>query len=330
MGINRDKKVQRSEKRTHSVASAAASTSQSAPAKRSQPPWRLRLRNRVPKAGMIYPIRDLLMKRTRHEVDVKRAIWQAIGEIYPTTRAIDNVLAGLFEEATKVLQADAAGIFKNTPIRLIASLTNRPALLHWVKALSIHRLVSLFLILRAARLNWFDTPREPYMTEQHCRVARAIDDFRAADTMNWSAQGVADWLIYTNLDPAVRDIVLPMHLDDVEPDNEGGDNNDDDDDDDGLFVKQAAPAPAPEIAEDAMEIEIDSDAGLTETTVQLLYARVKASMQTYHIDIEEDAIIQTLANLKLESVPVPTRKRNGNPFIDDDSDDDGDEEMTVA
>ncbi|KAK4135797.1 hypothetical protein BT67DRAFT_349612, partial [Trichocladium antarcticum] len=141
-------------------------------------------RNLLPKAGMVYPFRALLMKRIRYDVDVKEAIWQAIGETYPTPRAIDNVLSGLFEEATKLLQADAAGIFKNTPIRLIASLTNRPALQHWVKALSIYRLVSLFLILRAARLNWFDTPREPYMTEQHCRVARAIDDFRAADTMN--------------------------------------------------------------------------------------------------------------------------------------------------
>ena len=167
-------------------------------------------------------------------------IEQAIPRV--TTGQLDDIFAGIFEEATNLLQQgkDETTTFKDDPISFIASLQGRPTLHTWAHSFTPDLFISLFLVLRAARQTWYERPLPPFAIEKHRKVARAIDAFNAVDAINWGELGVVQWLIRGGLKCSAQRAGNTSMDVDGDGKNKGGES---DSDDDGLFVKQTVPGP---------------------------------------------------------------------------------------
>ncbi len=135
----------------------------------------------LPKAGMIYPFGQTLMRSRRSDLGVSSAIKKGLGAPSITTPMLDTVFCRIFEEATELMRKDGPGskFNKDEPIAFMRLLRTRPGLREpWLRRRT-RLFTTLFLVLRCARRNWHNNPRPPYDIEQHCKMARAIDAYLA-------------------------------------------------------------------------------------------------------------------------------------------------------
>lgn len=278
MGIGRDQitlPLRPAIKRVHGPNIPAPSSSTSAPAKRKN--TRHLLHKIVPKAGMTYLHTGKLLGHPRYDETVKAVLEQASPpEKFLTARKADRLFAAIFEEAATALQEDDAAKFKDTPIAFIKSLKDRSALQDWAgDKIYPERFASLFLTLRASRLSWHETPRQPLNVELHCRVARAIDAFRKfeeAGLLNWSAPQTAEWAICGSLEcPKVRQKVKASRCE----------------------AKEDEP--------------VD---GQDKAAIQVLANKVEARMQMLRIDIEPDVLTKEFSALR-KGLAVALRDQGG-------------------
>ncbi|AEO66259.1 uncharacterized protein THITE_2019070, partial [Thermothielavioides terrestris NRRL 8126] len=140
-------------------------------------------RGHLPRAGMIYPFEETLMQRRHSDVAIFSAICRSHPGSLVTTRLLNDVFSRIFEEATELLP-QYGGMFNKDPIAFMRLLRGRPALRDvWMRR-SADLFASVFVILRAARKAWFEDPRPPFETNEHCKLARAIDAFLEVDTLD--------------------------------------------------------------------------------------------------------------------------------------------------
>jgi hypothetical protein len=165
------------------------------------------LRDKMPKAGMLYPFKDTLMKRGRTDNAILTAIKAGTGARRMTTDLLDDTFSNVFREATDLLQnAKQRGQisrFEDDPIALIFSIRRLPALQDiWMRR-NLKFLVGIFLLLRAARQRWHKTPTYPNDLSKHGKMAQEIDKFLAVETLDWGSIGVVEWLL--------REIIIPAN-----------------------------------------------------------------------------------------------------------------------
>jgi hypothetical protein len=143
---------------------------------------------------MVWPFRTFLVGNS----DAKVAA--ALRTVAPhlSERKVDHLFSQMFAEATKLLQQPATVTGINSPVILLTVLhRNRPVRL-WTRTIRGYHFTMLFLIIRAARENWFLTPQLPGdINTQPCKLARAIDEFNKVDTLDWGSAYIMqhlDWL----------------------------------------------------------------------------------------------------------------------------------------
>ena len=221
----------------------------------------------MPKAGMLYPFKNTLMKRIRSDTAILTAIKAGTGARHMTTSLLDDTFFRVFREATDLLQAakhsGRISHFKDNPIALISSIRRLPALRDiWMRR-SLKFLVGVFLVLRAARQNWHEKPSHPYNPSQHGKMARVIDKFLAVENLDWGSIGVVEWLL--------RKIIVPASKE--------GDN--------GAALTDPA---------SGMDIEQEDD----EAQFQVSLEAVMLSMQRLNIDVAQDVLTGAFAKLRIE------------------------------
>ncbi|KAG7291996.1 hypothetical protein NEMBOFW57_002026 [Staphylotrichum longicolle] len=162
---------------------------------------KLVLRSKLPKAGMIYPFDRTLLRRHRRDLALTAGLRKDTHHVSP--QLLDTRFSRMFELARQLLpqqqrsrgtETEAAAWDGIGPIAFIASLRQHEALAPWAQAVSDDLFISLFLVLGAARRNWYDTPRKPLDVAQHCELARAIDAFGRAETFEWTGVDVVAWI----------------------------------------------------------------------------------------------------------------------------------------
>lgn len=200
MGVGRT--LGRPTQKPHRYHRAAAPPSQP-PRQSSKPKSKLVLRNRLPKAGMIYSFERTLLRRHRRDVALSAALRKDTHHLPP--QVLDARFSRMFELGKELLpqqqRSGGPGVEevrdstdKPGPIAFIASLRQHEALAPWAQAVSEDLFISLFLVLGAARRNWYDTPRKPLDVAQHCELARTIDTFGRAETFEWTGVDVVAWI----------------------------------------------------------------------------------------------------------------------------------------
>ncbi|KAK0737354.1 hypothetical protein B0T21DRAFT_410807 [Apiosordaria backusii] len=194
-------------------------TSRSAGSSAARPPAQERLGALLPKAGMVYANKHLLLDRTSVDNKVARAIkhsWASTLEVSVvklslTKSIVDKALASIFAAATELTReiiesgeieqnADTM-VFLNklklrvgtVPVALAGGGTSM-GVGSWARLLPSELFFKIFMILRAARRCWFDAPREPFAVEEHCALARNIDRFFEVDMVNWGDFAMVQWV----------------------------------------------------------------------------------------------------------------------------------------
>ncbi|KAH6854719.1 hypothetical protein B0I37DRAFT_38345 [Chaetomium sp. MPI-CAGE-AT-0009] len=140
---------------------------------------------------MVWPFRSFALG----DNDMK--VTTALRKVAPrlSDKKLDDFFSRLFVEATKFLKGpDAPGNLDN-PVLFINALRKRDSVRSWAKAISKSLFVTLFLVLRTARDNWYLNPRSPMDIQTHSKVARAIDEFNRHDTLDWSGAQITGLLI---------------------------------------------------------------------------------------------------------------------------------------
>ncbi|KAK4034551.1 hypothetical protein C8A01DRAFT_18672, partial [Parachaetomium inaequale] len=201
---------------------------------------RATLRGKLPKAGMVYPFDRALLRSKRGDISICTVVQRAQGVPFITSDILDTVFSHIFEEATKLQQESGrSGQFTNEPVAFIQALQFRPSLRDLWRRRNVTLFIRLFLVLRAARVNWHKNPRPPSDIEKHCKIARAIDAFLEIESLNWNNFAGLKWLV-----DGGREIMKPDEENDrAEADGEQASDDEDGDDasdsDDSLFVKRA-------------------------------------------------------------------------------------------
>jgi hypothetical protein len=181
------------------------------------------------------------MRRQRGDIGVWSAIKKTIPSI--TTATLDTIFSRIFEEATIMLQEDKDKPLPRNPLEFMKILRKRPSLREpWLRR-QAHFLLTVFIILRAARGNWHKTPRPPTDIDKHCKTALAIDAFLEAEDFYWSSLSTVEWFVN---EKGGLDLIRPVWEDDSE-EGEGQDDNEEIWDgekisDDDMFVEEVASA----------------------------------------------------------------------------------------
>jgi hypothetical protein len=272
------------------------------------------------------------MKRYRRDFVLTGALRKDTHFLSP--QVLNQRFSQMFDVATELLPQQNPTEPSRTinPIPFLLSLRKHASLQPWARAVSKSLFISLFLVLRAARANWHKNPREPFDLGKHCQLARAIDTFIRADPFAWhSAVPLLGWAVCGGLqfhDSSRRDDPMEGKDDPMEEDGEGGIGGDDSgSDEEALFVKQTCFVPMGEGMEDEEEqasLNNSTDSAVSEEArrrFQLSYEQVVEGMRLLNIDVDETALTEAFAKLRIyeESQPASGRRR-GNPFLDDSDD----------
>jgi hypothetical protein len=113
------------------------------------------LRDKLPKAGMIYPFHNHFTKRLRADIKVDMAIKKGLDEPLVTKRLIEGIFSRTFEAATKLLGQAQDDKFRDDPIALMGLVRASDGIQAVWMRVSVDMLVRVFLVLRAARHNWY-------------------------------------------------------------------------------------------------------------------------------------------------------------------------------
>ncbi|KAL2170659.1 hypothetical protein VTG60DRAFT_4584 [Thermothelomyces hinnuleus] len=317
------------------------------PAQFPTPGPRVRLRFFLPKAGMIYPPDGSLMRQFRKEAAVIAGLKKALPKL--STDAVDTCFSQIFREAAKVLGENPSNSFASEPIEFVKWVQRQPALQVWVGDMSPDYFVLLFVALCGARVKWYQNRRPPFDVEEHCRVARAIDEFHEISDLNCcvnhaliplpffpsstygrltTGPAVAYWLLRVGvLGRAARELYETESLDGKEDSEEEARAENEDEDEDGLFVKQTGPTPKLRIKAKQQEREGDAE--------QLQRAADEARRQ-YCLTIDMETMLQAFEKLRVEDAarcPLRARRRNRIRFLDDseeEEEEEGDVEMATG
>jgi hypothetical protein len=245
------------------------------------------------------------MRRQRGDIGV----WSAIKKTAPkfTTAMLDTIFSRIFEDATKMLQEDKDKQLPRNPLDFMKLLRKRPSLREpWLRR-QAHFLLTVFIILRAARGNWRKEPRPPADIEKHCKTARAIDAFLAEEDFYWSSLSTVEYFVD---EKGGLDLVRPVKEDNSEeeqeqPDTEEGVWDGQKGSDDEMLGKEAAPAS-------------DEPSCGPKISLELLLQ----GMRRLNIDVDETALTEAFAKLGVNgagAVAVPDRA--GSPLLEDSDDD---------
>ncbi|KAK4034545.1 hypothetical protein C8A01DRAFT_18670 [Parachaetomium inaequale] len=248
------------------------------------------LRDKLPKAGMIYPFQKTLLRRHRSDVAVATAIKRGTGAPLLTRDLLDDGFHRVFKVATQLLrlqQRDRNNYeFRDNPIALMATVREQPGIREIWGLRTVNMLASVFIVLRAARQNWHKTPRFPFDTAEHSKAAQAIDDFLAVDNLDWGSLAFVEWLLRGG-----REIM--EHAGNHDMMDEGGDW----DDETRLFAKQTCPVPM----EGIIREEVDGN-----ISFHLSFEAVMEGMRRLNIDVQQDVLIEAFGKLCIEDRALPT------------------------
>jgi hypothetical protein len=249
----------------------------------------------------------------------------------------------MFELATELLpqkQQQSGGVETEAetrdgagPIAFIASLRQNDALAPWAPAVSEDLFISLFLVLGAARRNWYDAPRKPLDVERHCALARAIDAFGRAEQFVWSGVDVIAWVRGGGLMFHNGRIARVGGVDDEMEEDSGGEQESDSDD--GRFAGSMSSFVGEDM-EDEMEDGVDAlfagqmrsmtvedaskgredkgDAAAREREdarrkLDLTLDQVVESMRLLNIAFDEVALAESFAALRIHDGEWPGRRQ---------------------
>ncbi len=248
------------------------------------------LRDNVPRAGMIYPFAQILLRRQRTDIAVTTAICKGLGVPRINPSIVDTVFSQIFEEATKLAGEIPIDRTNADPIEFMRSLRARPDVRGiWIRRY-IDTFATLFLILRCARLNWLKNPRPPLNIAEHGKTARAIDSFLAVENLNWSGVDGLGWLVTGGIDI-------------IKPDSRHNDNDNDNEmkkeeemdaenDEDSLFVEQTAAL--------ALDAEESTHAGPSlPRRFDLSLEDIVQGMRRLCIDVDQTALTAAFAKLQI-------------------------------
>jgi hypothetical protein len=312
-----------------------AGRSNRAPNKPGRTENQLRLKDQLPKAGLWYPLDRFLLKRYRRDFVLTGALRKDTHFLSP--QVLNQRFSQMFDVATELLaqQIPTNPSSATNPIPFLLSLRKHESLQPWARAVSKSLFISLFLVLRAARANWHRNPREPFDIGKHCQLARAIDAFDRVDPFAWhSAVPLLGWAVCGGLqfhDGSRSHDQAKVDEEDEEDSQgaagEGISCGDGGSDEDGLFVKRSCFVSMDEDMEDmgvraALKKDTDNVAGdEARRHFQLSYEQVVEGMRLLNIDVDETALTEAFAKLRIyeESQPASGRRR-GNPFLDDSDD----------
>ncbi|KAI1404806.1 hypothetical protein F4819DRAFT_503397 [Hypoxylon fuscum] len=153
------------------------------------------LKTLLPKSGMIYSLeKDILGHRDR---DAK--VLNALATTYSLgfgsrskdkvcQESIDSILAGMFASVRS--NQDLMAKLRGEPLEFLSVLRITTA---WGQLVNDSPFFQMVKCLLNARRTWIADPRPPFDQLQHCRTARAIDEFLALAGTNW---GVAEFTLY--------------------------------------------------------------------------------------------------------------------------------------
>lgn len=158
-------------------------------------PSQPRLRDILPSTGMVWPFRTFLVGSS--DAKIAAALRTVAPDLWESR--LDFFFSQMFVAATKVLQQPATFPRIDSPVSLLTALhRNEYYSQQWSRTISGYHFTMLFLVIRAARENWFLTPQLPADINIHpCELARAIDKFNEVDTLDWSSAYIMqhlDWL----------------------------------------------------------------------------------------------------------------------------------------
>ncbi|KAK4102270.1 hypothetical protein N658DRAFT_495622 [Parathielavia hyrcaniae] len=105
----------------------------------------------LPRAGLIYPFGQTLLRHHRGDYGVYSAVKANLGVPHLTPGMLDTVFSRLFDEATEMLQEDETKHLPRDPLQFIALPRKRPAVRETWMRRNKDFLLSVFLALRAAR-----------------------------------------------------------------------------------------------------------------------------------------------------------------------------------
>ncbi|KAK3336316.1 hypothetical protein B0T19DRAFT_453614 [Cercophora scortea] len=145
------------------------------------------LRDCFPNAGLRYPFAGTVTNQTRRDKRIAASLNKHVPRMRINT--VEPEVALVFERATDFVLSRVHD-FGTDPVKFMEELQGRPEMPPWVPKMYVNVFMALVLSLRAARLNWYDTPRQPYNIEQHCTLAKSIDKFlqSAATTLVWGGE----------------------------------------------------------------------------------------------------------------------------------------------
>jgi hypothetical protein len=263
------------------------------------------LYKKLPRAGLIYPFSGSFMRRQRGDIGVWSAIKKTIPSI--TTATLDTIFSRIFEEATIMLQEDKDKQLPRNPLEFMKILRKRPSLREPWLSRQAHFLLTVFIILRAARGNWHKTPRPPTDIDKHCKTALAIDAFLEAEDFYWSSLSTVEWFVN---EKGGLDLIRPVWEDDSE-EGEGQDDNEEIWDgekisDDDMFVEEVASAS-------------EEPGGPPKISLEQLVE----GMRRLNIEVNKTALTDAFAKLCVneEAGAVAAPDRAGSPLLDDSDED---------
>jgi hypothetical protein len=297
-------------------------------------PGKPTLRDTIPKAGMIYPFDHTLLRTHQSDVGAYTAIKKNQGVPSMTTPMLDSVFCRIFEEATELMGQDGGSESGGNPVEFMRSLRARPGLRELWRRRNLAMFTSVFLVLRCARLNWHKTPRAPYNVDEHCKTARAVDAFLAVDNLAWSDLDGLRWFVSDGVD-LIKPPAQQQEEEEEETEEGGGQaersesgqggESDSDSGTVGIFVKRTCPVPPEDEGETGGERDnFGSNGGAGKGSgwqLQLSLEQIVEGMRRLNIDVDETALTEAFARLRIQDPARAAPRKNGNPFLDDSDDD---------
>ncbi|KAH6628114.1 hypothetical protein F5144DRAFT_578028 [Chaetomium tenue] len=236
---NRDQGAGRARKRQDRQAAATVVTPSWVELSKTDPPrapssgrrkkHKVRIRLLMPKAGMVYFRDRYLLMRERRDRAVGVAMRRAFHHL--SKALVNERFAQMFKAATEVQQQhfwrwenlgwQPQAAFDSD--MLFNSLRQHPSVQPWAQHISKSLLTSLFMNLRAARMNWHRAPQYPLDISQHSLLAKAIDAFNAADALSWGRDApFLEWMIRGGPGLHTKKAIMMADAMDVDDEDERG------------------------------------------------------------------------------------------------------------
>ncbi|EAQ89430.1 predicted protein [Chaetomium globosum CBS 148.51] len=265
---------------------------------------KVRIRLLMPKPGMVYFCDRYLLMRERRDRAVGVAMRRAFHHL--SKALLNERFAQMFEAATEVQQQhfrwwgnlnEQQQAAFNSDI-LFNSLRQHPSVEPWAQHISKSLLTSLFMILRAARMNWHRAPQYPFDISQHSLLAKVIDAFNATNALSWGRDApFLRWMIRG--DPGLhtkKEIMMGDVSMDVDDEDERGPGATRDMDtssgnggysDGGALANPASAIPARE--------EMEGVITHADNVFQLTYDQVVESMRLLSIEVDVPSLVEAFA-----------------------------------